>query len=212
MKEYKFPTMKLRGLSLPMFCVLPLMLWMLSAITFWDNYIIYQTSHCDQEDKKLDCFSNSTSGPQTCEAILELKNESYMCYRLSFDFVSAAVKAGGVYAGSLVLNIILVHLFLSCARTCNNNSTRAFTAITQLFCVLVSVVVLCLYIAFQSGTPSYDYDKALQGFAIFYRTLFCCAFPWYRIKYPQESEDSRIQSKHNIQEAPTQGYQTLKEA
>ena len=169
----------------------PLMLLIMAVSVFWTRFLIYQTDHCNIQDQDLECFFNS-SGPISCSEVIELINSTYRCFKFSFDLAGAGAAAGGIFTASVVFNLILVRLFV-CVRYCTTSCgltasiSCGVTAFIQLIIAIAIFVLFFIYIRLVHNIHD-DSDKIIQAFAIFFCSVFCCAYPWCLVGPPHDGD------------------------
>ena len=161
---------------------------------------LYQTNHCNTQDQDLECFFNS-SEPISCSEVIELINSTYRCFKFSFDLAGAGAAAGGIFTASVVFNLILVRLFV-CVRYCTTSCgltasiSRGVTAFIQLIIAIAIFVLFFIYIRLVHNIHD-DSDKIIQTIAIFFCSVFCCAYPWYLIGPPRDSDQQYEEIERN---------------
>lgn len=196
---------------------LPKWLGALTAIVFWRNFIIYETENvCELSDKNLDCFSND-NGPLSCNAILELANSSYNCYKFSYDLVKATAMSGGVFTASFFSNSLLVFFALlnkadtcvegpMCSTSCSScacGKTRicgkCLHVLIPLLHILGSVAISCgyLYYMLRNSEAKYKIDYILEVVTMCMRIASCGFYSWLSqsTKPPAKNAENNQQKK-----------------
>lgn len=179
MKMEKFPSKFL----LPLYSMLPILLWLTTVLVFWDNYAVYRIDNtCEPKDQRLDCFFTDESGPMPCETALDIagNSSSFVCYKLLFDFPTAAASAGGVLTVSLFLNEGLVACFV-CTRYIRG-PRYMWTLLLQVIVVLSDAAVFFLYVNYASD---FKFDNYLEVTGLFIRVVLLAVFPWFLIEPKQ---------------------------
>ena len=172
---------------------LPVMFMGIAIAEFWMKFIIYETdSGCNPNDLSLECFSNS-SGPLPCGSVLELKNSTYVCYKLSFNVSGAAASMVGVASIAVIFNAVLAKYFTVvryiCHRCCDCYICGMLaTEIIQLFTGVANYVLWVVYIVYGIKEPEREVDQVLQAVFTAYLIYCCCACPWAFIE-PSDNDE-----------------------
>ena len=182
----KWKSREYQRFATALFSSLPLMLFCIAFAVFWDKFIIYETDHdCDVEDLELECFFNS-SGPLSCSAVSDLRIQTYNCYKFSFDLVNGVAAAGGIFTLTLLVNVLLVKCFF-CVRYHTTSMGKA--AAVQYSALCLSVLVYILWAIRVMSTNVLDGEIFLQATVIYFCSVICCTYPWYRIEPSHSDED-----------------------